>query len=71
MRGLRTLRADLSLRLHRVVPYEDEKGNRRPAKFEIDTARCLFCGLCETPARRMPLRLAKNMNSRVSPRVTW
>ncbi|MEK1948003.1 MAG: 4Fe-4S binding protein, partial [Ensifer adhaerens] len=21
--------------------------NRRPAKFEIDTARCLFCGLCE------------------------
>src|SRR5215471_19916864 len=30
-----------------VVPYEDEKGNRRPAKFEIDTARCLFCGLCE------------------------
>ncbi len=30
-----------------VVPYEDEKGNRHPAKFEIDTARCLFCGLCE------------------------
>ena len=30
-----------------VVPYEDEKGNRRPLKFEIDTARCLFCGLCE------------------------
>ena len=22
-----------------VVPYEDEKGNRRPAKFEIDMAR--------------------------------
>lgn len=30
-----------------VVPYEDEKGNRRPAKFEIDMSRCLFCGLCE------------------------
>ena len=30
-----------------VVPYQDEKGNRRPAKFEIDMARCLFCGLCE------------------------
>lgn len=30
-----------------VVPYEDEKGKRHPAKFEIDTARCLFCGLCE------------------------
>lgn len=30
-----------------VVPYEDEKGKRRPLKFDIDMARCLFCGLCE------------------------
>ncbi len=30
-----------------VVPYEDEKGERRPAVFDIDMARCLFCGLCE------------------------
>lgn len=30
-----------------VVPYEDEKGARRPLKFDIDMARCLFCGLCE------------------------
>ncbi len=30
-----------------VVPYEDEKGNRRPLVFDVDLARCLFCGLCE------------------------
>ncbi len=30
-----------------VVPYEDEKGNRRPKVFDINLGRCLFCGLCE------------------------
>jgi NADH-quinone oxidoreductase subunit I len=30
-----------------VVPFEDEKGNRRPLVFDIDLGRCLFCGLCE------------------------
>ncbi len=30
-----------------VVPYEDERGNRRPLVFDVDLARCLFCGLCE------------------------
>ena len=30
-----------------MVPYEDEKGNRRPKVFDIDLARCLYCGLCE------------------------
>lgn len=30
-----------------VVPYEDDKGERRPEIFDIDMARCLFCGLCE------------------------
>ncbi len=30
-----------------VVPEEDENGNRRPAVFEIDMGRCLYCGLCE------------------------
>ena len=30
-----------------VVPYEDEKGERRQQVFDIDMARCLFCGLCE------------------------
>lgn len=30
-----------------VVPYEDEKGNRRPQVFDVDLGRCLFCGLCE------------------------
>lgn len=31
----------------RVVPYEDENGNRRPLIYDLNTARCLFCGLCE------------------------
>ncbi len=31
----------------KVVPYEDEKGNRRPLIYDVNTARCLFCGLCE------------------------
>lgn len=31
----------------KVVPFEDEAGNRRPLEFEVDMARCLFCGLCE------------------------
>lgn len=30
-----------------VVPYEDEKGNRRPLVYDVDMARCLYCGLCE------------------------
>lgn len=30
-----------------VIPFEDEKGNRRPKVFDIDLARCLYCGLCE------------------------
>ena len=47
MRGLRTLRRICPCYCIEVIPYEDEKGNRRPAKFEIDMARCLFCGLCE------------------------
>jgi len=31
----------------KVVPCEDEKGERRPLVFDVDTSRCLFCGLCE------------------------
>jgi len=30
-----------------VIPYEDEKGNRRPLVYDVDMARCLYCGLCE------------------------
>lgn len=30
-----------------VVPYEDENRKRRPLVFDVDLARCLYCGLCE------------------------
>ncbi|MCC4118088.1 NADH-quinone oxidoreductase subunit NuoI [Aromatoleum toluclasticum] len=30
-----------------VVPYEDENGKRRPLVYDVDMARCLYCGLCE------------------------
>lgn len=30
-----------------VIPFENEKGDRRPKVFDINLARCLYCGLCE------------------------
>lgn len=30
-----------------VIPFENEKGDRRPEVFDINLARCLYCGLCE------------------------
>ncbi len=30
-----------------VAPYEDADGNRRPLVYDVDMARCLYCGLCE------------------------
>ena len=30
-----------------VVPHETEEGKRRPRVFDVDMARCLYCGLCE------------------------
>ena len=31
----------------KLVPGEDEKGNRYPLIFEIDEFRCIFCGYCQ------------------------
>lgn len=31
----------------KLVPGEDEKGNRFPLVFEIDEFRCIFCGYCQ------------------------
>ena len=31
----------------KLVPGEDEKGNRYPLVFEIDEFRCIFCGYCQ------------------------
>ena len=30
----------------KLVPGEDEQGNRYPLVFEIDEFRCIFCGMC-------------------------
>ena len=31
----------------KLVPGEDEQGNRFPLVFEIDEFRCIFCGYCQ------------------------
>jgi len=31
----------------RLVPGEDEQGNRYPLVYEIDEFRCVFCGYCQ------------------------
>ena len=31
----------------RLVPGEDEEGNRVPLVYEIDEFRCIFCGYCQ------------------------
>ncbi len=31
----------------KLIPGEDENGNRYPLLFEIDEFRCIFCGYCQ------------------------
>ena len=31
----------------RLIPGEDEEGNRYPLLYEIDEFRCIFCGYCQ------------------------
>ena len=31
----------------RLVPGEDDQGNRYPIVYEIDEFRCIFCGMCQ------------------------
>jgi NADH-quinone oxidoreductase subunit I len=31
----------------KLVPGEDEQGNRYPLIYEIDEFRCVFCGYCQ------------------------
>lgn len=31
----------------KLVPGEDEEGNRYPLVYEIDEFRCIFCGYCQ------------------------
>ena len=47
VRGLRPLPDDLSANCIRLVPGEDDQGNRYPIVYEIDEFRCIFCGMCQ------------------------
>jgi NADH-quinone oxidoreductase subunit I len=31
----------------RLVPGEDDQGNRYPVVYEIDEFRCVYCGMCQ------------------------
>ena len=31
----------------RLIPGEDDQGNRYPVVYEIDEFRCIFCGMCQ------------------------
>ncbi len=31
----------------KLIPGEDERGNRYPLVYEIDEFRCIFCGYCQ------------------------
>ena len=31
----------------KLVPGEDDQGNRYPIVYEIDEFRCIFCGMCQ------------------------
>ncbi len=55
-----------------VVPYEDEKGNRRPAKFADRHGPAVSSvGSARTPARRTRSALANQYEFSSSHRATW
>ncbi len=47
MRGLRPLPPVCPANCIKLVPGEDEEGNRYPVVYEIDEFRCIFCGFCQ------------------------
>ena len=43
----------------KVVPYEDEGGDRYPKEFIIDEIRCIFCGFCAEACPMDAIELTK------------
>ena len=44
----------------KLVPGEDEDGNRYPLQFEIDEFRCIFCGYCQEVCPEEAIHLGRH-----------
>ena len=44
----------------KLVPGEDEDGNRYPLLFEIDEFRCIFCGYCQEVCPEEAIHLGRH-----------
>ena len=44
----------------KLVPGEDEQGNRYPLVFEIDEFRCIFCGYCQEVCPEEAIHLGRH-----------
>ncbi len=44
----------------KLVPGEDEQGNRYPLVFEIDEFRCIFCGMCQEVCPEEAIHLGRH-----------
>src|SRR5690606_1372193 len=44
----------------KLVPGEDEDGNRYPLIFEIDEFRCIFCGYCQEVCPEEAIHLGRH-----------
>ena len=53
-----------------VIPFENEKGDRRPEVFDIDLARCLYCGLCEDACPADAIKLGQEYEVSTTNRAT-
>ena len=44
----------------KLVPGEDEEGNRYPLIYEIDEFRCIFCGYCQEVCPEEAIHLGRH-----------
>jgi NADH-quinone oxidoreductase subunit I len=44
----------------KLVPGEDEEGNRYPLVFDIDEFRCIFCGYCQEVCPEEAIHLGRH-----------
>ena len=44
----------------KLVPGEDEQGNRYPLVFDIDEFRCIFCGYCQEVCPEEAIHLGRH-----------